>query len=64
MNLVKAIGEIIDVREELKELAREIEWKSKKLDRSIDSVMEFLKHHGLVETRRMGSSKEPSQDGT
>lgn len=63
MNLVKAIGEIIDVREELKDLAREIEWKSKKLDRSIDDLMEFLKHHGLVETRKV-SSKKPSQDGT
>lgn len=53
MDPVKVIGEIIELREELKEMSRDLEHKSKKLDRSIDGLIEFLKHRGLVETRRV-----------
>lgn len=53
MDLIKIVGNMIDLREELKDMSRELEHKSKKLDRSIDSLLEFLKHRGLVETKRV-----------
>ena len=53
MNVIKIVGEIIDLREELKETAREVEIKAKRLDRCVDELLEFLKHRGLVETRRV-----------
>lgn len=62
MNLVKIVGEMIDLREELKEQARALEWKAKRLDRAIDDLMENLKHYGLVETRRV-SSEKPARPG-
>lgn len=63
MDLVKIVGEMIDLREDLKEQAKAIEWKARRLDRTIDELMEFLKHRGLVETRNI-SSKKPVQPGT
>lgn len=53
MNIVKIMGEMIDLREDLKEQAKEIEGKARRLDRAIDELMEFLKHRGIVETRRV-----------
>lgn len=63
MDLVKIVGEMIDLREDLKEQAKAIEWKARRIDRVIDELMENLKHHGLVETRNT-SSKKPVQPGT
>lgn len=63
MNLVKIVGEMIDLREELKVSAREMERKARKIDRVIDELMENLKHYGLVETRN-AFSKKPGQSGT
>lgn len=53
MDLVKIVGEMIELREDLKEQAKAIERKARRLDRTIDDLMEFLKHRGLVETRRV-----------
>jgi hypothetical protein len=53
MDLIKIVGEMIDLREDLKEQAKDIERKAKRLDRTIDDLMEFLKHRGLVETKRV-----------
>lgn len=61
MDLIKIVGSMIELREDLKETARQIEWKARKLDRAIDELMENLKHRGLVETRR--TSEKPLSGG-
>lgn len=53
MDLIKIVGEMIEIREELKDQAKDIERKARRLDRTIDELMEFMKHRGLVETRRV-----------
>ena len=53
MDLIKIVGEMIELREELKDQAKDIERKARRLDRTIDELMEFMKHRGLVETRRV-----------
>lgn len=53
MDLVAIAVNLIEVRDELKETAREIERKSRRLDRLIDDFVEQLKHRGLVESRRV-----------
>ena len=59
MDLIKIVGSMIELREDLKDAAREMEWKAKKLDRAIDELMENLKHRGLVETRRIPEKRVP-----
>lgn len=61
MDLVKIVGEMIELREDLKEQAKSLEWKARRLDRTIDDLMEFFKHRGLVETRRVSSEKSAPQ---
>ena len=61
MDRTKIVGSMIDLREELKEVSRDMERKARKLDRAIDELMENLKHRGLVETRRR--SEKPSPRG-
>lgn len=53
MDVVKIVGEMIDLREDLKEQAKALELKARKLDRAIDDLVEFLKHRRLVETKRV-----------
>lgn len=53
MDLIKIVGDMINLREDLKDQARDIERKAKRLDRTIDELMEFLKHRGLVETKKV-----------
>lgn len=60
MDLFKIMSEMIDLREDLKETARQVEWKAKRLDRVIDELMENLKHKGLIVTRRSKSEKPNS----
>ena len=57
MDLVKIVSEMIDLREDLKETARQVEWKARRLDRVIDELMENLKHRGLVTSRRVGDKQ-------
>lgn len=59
MDLVKIVSEMIDLREDLKETARQVEWKSRRLDRVIDELMENLKHRGLVVSRRAAEKPVP-----
>lgn len=53
MDLIKIVGDMIEIREELKDQAKDIERKARRLDRTIDELMEFMKHRGLVETKRV-----------
>jgi hypothetical protein len=61
MDLVAIAVHLIEVRDELKETAREIERKSRRLDRLIDDFVEQLKHRGLVESRR--TSEKTAAEG-
>lgn len=61
MNLVKIMSEMIDLREDLKKTAKQVEWKARRLDRVIDELMENLKHRGLIVSKRV--SEKPTSFG-
>lgn len=63
MDLVKIMSEMIDLREDLKETAKQVEWKARRLDRVINELMENLKHSGLIVTRR-GRGNQEEKDST
>lgn len=63
MDLIKIVTQMVEVRQDIEELSRKVEERTRKLDLLIDGLIEFMKHRGLVETRKV-SSKKPSEGGT
>lgn len=53
MNIVKVVSEMVEVRQDILELSQKIEERTRKLDLLIDDLVEHLKHHRVLETRRV-----------
>lgn len=51
MNVIKILEEIVEIRDEINEVARKLEFQSKILDKKVYDLLEFLKMKRLVETR-------------
>lgn len=51
--LIRIISEMVEVRQDIQELARKTEERTRKLDILIDDLLEFLKHKRIIETRRV-----------
>lgn len=52
---------MVGVRQDIQELARQIEAKTRKLDILIDDLIEELKHRRILESVRV--SNKPSKEG-
>jgi len=52
MELGTILSKMVETRQDIQELAKEIETKSRRLDVLIDELIEYLKHRRVVETRR------------
>lgn len=61
--LIRLISAMVEVRQDVLELSRKVEGKTRKLDVLIDDLIEELKHRRILETRRV-SSKKPAPSGT
>lgn len=61
--LLRTISDMVGVRQDILELSRQIEGKTRKLDLLIDDIIEEMKHRRILETRRV-SSKKPFHSGT
>lgn len=53
MELMKIVSEMVQVRQDVEELARKVEERSRKLDLLIDELLEQMKHKRLIELRRV-----------
>lgn len=61
--LIRLISAMVEVRQDVLELSRKVEGKTRKLDVLIDDLIEELKHRRILESRRV-SSKKQSPSGT
>lgn len=62
MNIIKIVEEMVGVRQDIQQLARDIEYKTRRMDVLIDELLDYMKHKRIVETRTV-SSKKPSSQG-
>lgn len=53
MDLIGVISEMVGVRQDIAELARKVEERTRKLDLLIDKLIEEMKHKRIIETRRV-----------
>ena len=53
MDLIGVISEMVGVRQDIEELARKVEERTRKLDLLIDQLIEEMKHKRILETRRV-----------
>lgn len=51
--LIRTISDMVGVRQDILELSRKVEERSRKLDLLIDDLIEELKHRRILETRRV-----------
>lgn len=51
--LIQTISEMVEVRQDILELSRKTEERTRKLDLLIDNLIEELKHRRILETRRV-----------
>jgi hypothetical protein len=62
VNIIKIVEEMVGVRQDIQQLARDIEYKTRRMDVLIDELLDYMKHKRIVETRTV-SSKKPSSQG-
>lgn len=51
MNVIKVIEEIIQVRDEINDTSRKLEFQAKLLDKKVYDLIEFLKMKKILESR-------------
>lgn len=51
MNVIKIIEDILEVKQELERIKKDIEFQSRMLDEHVYNLLEFLKMKRIVETR-------------
>lgn len=51
--LIRTISEMVGVRQDIQELARKVEERTRKLDLLIDKLIDEMKHRRILETRRV-----------
>jgi len=62
MDIIKIVSDMVGVRQDIQQLARDIEYKTKRMDVLIDELLDYMKHKRIVETVTV-SSKKPSPQG-
>ena len=62
MDIIKIVSDMVGVRQDIQQLARDIEQKTRRMDILIDELLDYMKHKRIVETRTV-SSKKPSPQG-
>lgn len=53
MDPLKIVSEMVGVRQDILELSRKVEDRSRKMDRLIDQLLEWMKHKRIIETRKV-----------
>jgi Ni,Fe-hydrogenase III large subunit len=51
--LIRTISDMVGVRQDIQELARKVEERTRRLDLLIDQVIDEMKHRRILETRRV-----------
>jgi hypothetical protein len=51
MNVIKIIEDILEVKQELEKIKRDVEFQSRMLDEHVYNLLEFLKMKRIVESR-------------
>jgi cell division protein FtsL len=53
MDPLKIVSEMVGVRQDILELSRKVEDRSRKMDLLIDQLLEWMKHKRIIETRKV-----------
>jgi cell division protein FtsL len=53
MDPIKIVSEMVGVRQDIQELSRKIEERTRKMDILISNLVEWMKHKRIIETRKV-----------
>jgi hypothetical protein len=62
MDIIKIVSDMAEVRQDIQQLSRDIDYKTRRMDVLIDELLDYMKHKRIVETCTV-SSKKPSPHG-
>jgi cell division protein FtsL len=52
MDPIRIVSEMVGVRQDMQELSRKMEERTRKMDRLIDEIVEWMKHKRIIEPRK------------